>query len=98
MQDRHFWTDSWLAFKFKRETVQTLKTYLVQVRDVRDRDDKIIVRTMGNVKQTLLDSKSRVAFEFKREDLVRKPQVGNYCIPLRQLVVHNVTRPLFACV
>ena len=83
-----------LAFKFKRETTQTLKVYFVKVYG---RDNKTIVQTMASVKQTLLDSKSSVAFKFKREELVRKLQVCNYCIPLRQLV-HNVTRPLFACV
>ena len=81
--------NSRLAFKFKRETAQTWKIYLVHVRD---RGDKtVIIQTMANVKQTLLDSKSRVAFEFKREDLVQKLQVGNYCILLQQLLVHNAT-------
>ena len=55
-------------------------------------------RWMVNVKWRLLDSKSKVAFTFKREDLLQKQQVGNYCSPLPQLVVCNVTTVHFMCV
>ena len=46
-----------LPLKFKRETAQTLKIYLVKVCG---RDNKAIVWTMESVKQIPLDSKSRV--------------------------------------
>ena len=66
--------------RLKRETAQMLKIYFVKVHD---KDDKTIIQMIASVKQTFLGTKSRVAFKFKREDLVQKPQVGNYYIPLR---------------
>ena len=48
---------------------------------------------MASIKQTLLDSKSRVISN-SNEKIGVKTASRQYCIPLRQLVVHNGTRPL----
>ena len=56
------------------------------------RGNKCIIQRIVVLKQVVLAI--RLAFKFK----IVRPQIHNYCIPLRQFAVHNVTRPLFMCV